>query len=255
MRFIKLSFTFILMLFFLMVSLLITLFVFNVKKKRYALSKNTSFFSNCLVSLLNIRVLLSEKDQFNHEEIKLIVSNHLSWLDIIIISSMKPCFFITSNEVKNNHFLGPFAQLAGSIFVDRKKHSQIKSEINYLSDTYNDYYPICLFPEATSSNGEKVLTFKNAMFESLMNSNVPVLSMVINYLSINYESVNAKNRDKIFWYGDMGFIESLIRVCSCKEITVNLKAISIHQSMDFNTRKELSLHLYQQINAEFLPVV
>lgn len=255
MRIIKVLTCFLLMMLYLLSSVIILIFVLNKRNKRYIFTRNTSFFSKSLIKLFNIRILLSEKELLNLEDIRLIVSNHLSWLDIIIISSLKPCFFITSYDIKNNYFLGPFAQFAGSFFVDRKRHTGLKNEIFNLSQAVQSYYPICLFPEATSSNGEQVLAFKNALFHSFLSQNTAILSIVINYLSLNYESISSQNRDQIFWYGDMGFFSSLLSICACREITVNIKPLSVTYTKDFNTRKDLSLHLYQQINAEFLPVV
>jgi 1-acyl-sn-glycerol-3-phosphate acyltransferase len=99
-----------------------------------------------------------------------IVSNHLSYIDILLISSVLPTSFVTSVEMKNTPFLGQIIQLAGCLFVERRNKKNIMNEIGDIENALNKGLNVTVFPEATSTNGEQVLKFKRSLFMNFQNS-------------------------------------------------------------------------------------
>lgn len=153
-----------------------------------------------------------------------IVSNHLSYIDILLISSVLPTSFVTSVEMKNTPFLGQIIQLAGCLFVERRNKKNIMNEIGDIENALNKGLNVTVFPEATSTNGEQVLKFKRSLFQSAVNTQVDVLPLTINYKEINKHKVSLKNRDILCWYGDMEFAPHLWNLCKQRTIQVELLA-------------------------------
>jgi len=255
MHFVKLITAFPLLISFLINSVLIRiLFPFlNIRRKFYAL--NISFYCSILLKILKIKVIFDESNRFPTQKPALIVSNHLSWLDIVIISSKIPCNFITSVEMKNNKVLGIFTKFGGSYFVERRHFNNLKREIHEISQAVKTGIPLCLFPEATSSDGTHILKFRNAMLEAFINKDLLIQPIVINYTSINNSPVTPENKDNIFWYGKMTFIPSLLRICKTKEISVSIKTLSLINAKNHDCRKQLGESIFNEINANFKPIV
>jgi lyso-ornithine lipid O-acyltransferase len=95
----------------------------------------------------------------------LLVSNHVSYVDVLVISSITPAIFIAKHEVKSWPVLGWLAQMAGTLFVDRQRRTQVGEMNSQIEAALNSGVLVVLFPEGTSSDGQTVLPFKTALFE------------------------------------------------------------------------------------------
>jgi 1-acyl-sn-glycerol-3-phosphate acyltransferase len=93
----------------------------------------------------------------------LIVSNHVSWLDIAVISSLAPVVFVAKHEVARWPFFGLLAKLQRSVFVDRKQRSKTPEVNAEIARRLTDGDPVLLFGEGTSSDGNHVLPFRSAL--------------------------------------------------------------------------------------------
>lgn len=208
--------------FFLTTIPLFPLFLVFPSTIRKFLIEIVSFYSWLFLWVLNIKVKFKQAELVNPEENYLIVSNHLSYLDVVILSSRFPACFVTSKEVKVSPFLGQIVSLAGCLFVDRKDKSNLKGEINELRDALHAGLNVTVFPEATSTNGDGVLRFRRPLFESSLATGKSILPLTINYETISLRSVSYKNRDLVCWYGDMDFFPHFMKVLEQAEISVEV---------------------------------
>ena len=99
---------------------------------------------------LGIRVFGISIDKRNIEYLepagKIIISNHMSYLDIIIYASIRPSVFISSVEMQKTPFLGFMATLGGTFFVERRDPKLIKLEIGKITELVNEGFNVYLFP-------------------------------------------------------------------------------------------------------------
>jgi len=95
----------------------------------------------------------------------LLVSNHVSYLDILVISSITPALFVAAREIRFWPLVGWLAQMAGTLFVDRQRRMQVGEMNIQIRAALDSGAVVVLFPEGTSSNGRTVLPFKSALFE------------------------------------------------------------------------------------------
>ncbi|HSQ41076.1 MAG TPA: lysophospholipid acyltransferase family protein, partial [Fibrobacteraceae bacterium] len=103
----------------------------------------------------------------------LVVANHTSWLDPIVLAHQEPLRFVTSSDTAEHRFLGWISRLAGCHFVSRKAWT-LPEELKALQKGLDNLGRFALFPEATSSNGETILPFRPSLFEIAMRAQVPV---------------------------------------------------------------------------------
>jgi 1-acyl-sn-glycerol-3-phosphate acyltransferase len=122
----------------------------------------STLFHRIMQTLLGLRI--SAKGVPSSIRPLVVVANHVSWLDIIVISSLLPAIFVTKREVAGWPVFGRLAKLKPSIFVDRNRRLQILETINSISTALGAGEAVAIFPEGTSTDGTVVLPFRSALF-------------------------------------------------------------------------------------------
>lgn len=224
--------------YFIVTPLLYPYFLINPMGARRIIRKIVSKFANFTRWFMGIRVNRIIDEDISGDEAYLIVSNHLSYTDMLAITSYYPCCFVTSVEMKNIPFLGQICILAGCVFVERRNKKNLGAEVQEITDALKSGLSVVIFPEATSTNGEEVIRFRRPLFRSALDSKVNVKPLTINYRTIEGEPVSLKNRDSVFWYGDMTFADHLWGVFKSKYIEVDL---SVGKSIETNGFEEPGL--------------
>lgn len=254
----KFFFTLLAIVFYFFVTTPLFLFmIFFPFKTKKLLSYLVHILSKVILFILNIDIELNFYTKDLKDKNYFIAANHLSYLDILVISSKIPTNFITSIEVRQTPFLGQIAMLAGCIFVERRNKKNILNEIKEIELALENNLNITIFPEATSTNGAGILPFKRPLFNAAINTNKDILPLTINYLSINGNKVDLSNRDSLFWYGDMGFIGHLYNLCFCRNIKVNLRNSNLlnYNKDNLSSLEELKDLAYLNISKQFIPII
>src|SRR6056297_846840 len=125
-----------------------------------------------------------------------IVSNHMSYIDIIPLYLNLKCTFVAKKEVRSWPLLGFMVKTMGVIFIDRSRKRDVTRVNEILSKSLNRYQGIILFPEGTTSAGEDVLAFRPSLLDYPASEEVPVY-----YSTIQYKTAEEK--------GDSPAIESV----------------------------------------------
>lgn len=223
-------------------------------RRRMRLAGNASFFAHLGLRALGIRVRARSRKRkgirvrrMNH----LIIANHLSYTDVLVVASLMPSVFITSVELKHTFPLGFFAWLGGSLFVERRNPAGLKREIEEIARVLAEGASVALFPEGTTSNGDTVRPFKNSLMTAGIRTGVSLLPVSIRYLGVNGRAVDQVTRDSVYYYGGATFFEHLPRLLRLKTIEVEctvLQPISAHQH---HTRKEIAARAHGMISAAY----
>lgn len=180
-----------------------------------------------------------------------IVSNHLGYLDIFIIAKYFPAVFVTSVEMRETKFLGEVCYLGGCHFVERRSLKKLAREIREIADSLKENMNVVLFPEAKSTNGEKVIDFKPSLFEAARRQNSVILPLCLNYKKLDEKPITLANRDEVFWYGEMSFFPHFLNLLNKKSIEVELNILSSLDSRHFKDRNELAEKTYELISKRY----
>lgn len=130
----------------------------------------------------------------------LIVTNHLSYLDILILSAIVPTMFVSKSEVKKWPVFGWFAHLGGTIFVNRRKRADVDSSLQEMRSVVESGTPLVLFAEGTSSNGTEILPFKSSLLQIAALSDT---SIHVGHISYRMEDGDA--RDEACFWGEASY--------------------------------------------------
>jgi 1-acyl-sn-glycerol-3-phosphate acyltransferase len=244
--------------FFIVVSFLIISFIAdkligNSRRKLLCFSKNASFHTRLLLFAFGVRVKYRNIDNLSTKEKNfLIVSNHLSYIDVFIIFSLVPSVFVANSELNDEFLLGTLTRYAGAVFVERRNRTKLSEEIDLISDLLNDGFNVVLFPEGTTSNGDGILPFKNPFITAAMRSVVDIVPVCVKYRRIDGEDINSTNRDDIYYYGDAKFFDHALRLLSHKSVDAEMLELEKIEVKPEHTRKELSNLAYKIISSAYL---
>lgn len=183
----------------------------------------------------------------------LLVLNHLSYLDVLVLASQAPMCFVTSVEMKESLGLGWIVRLAGCLFVERRDKRSLHKEVLEITEALKHGFHVVVFPEATSTNGEELLRFRSPLFTAAVDAGVDVKTMALNYDHIDRSPITKRNRDIVCWYGDMTFAPHVLRLCKCREIHVAISEGARLKAPHKLTSKELALQSFNEVSKIFKP--
>ena len=172
----------------------------------------------------------------------LIVSNHLSYLDILAFSAALPCVFVSKVEVAAWPIIGGFAEQAGTIFVQRKNPGDGSRANVGIADRLRIGVRIVLFPEGTTTNGEQILRFHSTMLQPAIDA-----AEVITPSAIRYELEDGNAENEVAWWGDVPVGPHMLNLLG--KCSVQARIIFGEPVLAVGDRKALALELRAQVAA------
>lgn len=112
----------------------------------------------------------------------LMVANHLSYLDILVLCATTPCCFVAKQEIASWPYFGWAARTGGTIFLDRKSMRSARHAAQEIAERLNLPVSVALFPEGTSTDGAQVLRFHSRLIDPATNAGAPITAVGIRYV-------------------------------------------------------------------------
>ena len=141
---------------------------------------------------------------------RLIVANHVSWLDVLTLGSVEPMIFLAKKEIGAPALGGRLARLQGIIFVDRGRRRCIPPVNAEMARAMVEGEPVVLFAEATTGDGNRILPFRSSHFEAVRAAaaagGAAIQPVFLDYSRIGGLPVARRDRPLFAWYGDTTFI-------------------------------------------------
>lgn len=223
---------------------------FKIQRARPYLTHLVSYVSKAALRIIGINVV--QKNIIGKfPDHALIVSNHLSYVDIFIISSRFPSCFVTSMEMKETFFLGHLCMLGGCLFVDRKNRRNIHKEVRELTYALKHKLNVAIFPEAKSTDGANVYPFKSPLLQAAIDSHSKILPLCLNYVNLDGSPITRKNHDTAFWYGDKPFFTHALSLFSRKSVDIELVVLETVEASFFETKSDLAIYLHDLIQSQY----
>ncbi len=213
---------------------------FNMRLKVYI----PKLFHKIVLKVIGVKVKLVGK--YTKIRPLILIGNHTSYLDIIILGSIMPICFIAKDEIRGWFLFGFLARMQNTIFIKRKNYKTLESLKN-INDHIKNESAVVLFPEGTTNTGKKILVFKSSLFNMFENNYILRLqNFSLCYTHVNNMPIDNRIRPQISWYGDMNMISHLANLLklSCINVTV-----VFHKSLPIAgmNRKEISSYSYKQV--------
>lgn len=186
---------------------------------------------------------------------QLVVSNHISYFDIVALGSVIAGDFIAKADIAKWPIFGIMAKAGRSVFIDRRR-SATSNARDQIQERLDAGDTLIMFPESTSGDGNHVKTFKSALFtvaeRHVTDAQGQTRAVAVQPVSMAYTRLNGLPlgvgwRPYVAWYGDMELVPHLWRIAKLGTITVE---ITFHPSVmpsEFTSRKALAAHCDQVV--------
>jgi 1-acyl-sn-glycerol-3-phosphate acyltransferase len=185
----------------------------------------------------------------------LILSNHVSWLDICVVSAISPVVFVAKSEVARWPVLGWLAKLQRTIFINRQARHQTGAATREIAGRLLGGDAVVLFAEGTSSDGVRVLPFRSALVgavhhalgNSTHHTSIMVQPMSLAYVGFGGVPMGRALRERVAWYGDADLMPHLASVLASGAVDVTVswgEAIAYDMSAD---RKAIAREAEQSV--------
>ncbi|MGO8759800.1 MAG: lysophospholipid acyltransferase family protein [Terracidiphilus sp.] len=130
----------------------------------------------------------------------LVVSNHLSYLDILILSAEMPCFFVAKMEIERWPYFGQAAQMGATLFLDRSSLASAMVVAEKMIERLKMPIPVLLFPEGTSTDGKELLRFHSRLIDPATTIGAPITAA-----GLRYSIKGGVEERELCWYDDTTF--------------------------------------------------
>lgn len=170
-----------------------------------------AWFHRTFLWLFGVRVTQSGTPPATGEP-ALVLANHVSWLDIVALGSLRPLSFVAKSEIAGWPVIGTLARLQRTVFIDRTRRTATASVNAAVADRLSGGDLIVLFAEGTTSDGTRLLPFRSSLVgaaRAALDGAAQGLDRIrLQPLAITYPRRNGlplvrAERPDIAWYGDM----------------------------------------------------
>ena len=156
-----------------------------------------------------------------------VVCNHLSYLDILLFSSVQPFIMVAKTEVRRWPLFGWLTAQAGTVYVERGGGPATYPAVNRaMAEAYASGLPVLFFPEGTTTDGtfpeSGVMPFRRGLFHSVLNGDVPLRVAGLRY-SLTEENPGASVGDDICWWGDAEFVPHLVGLLGLRGVRADIR--------------------------------
>lgn len=167
----------------------------------------------------------------------MLVTNHLGYLDVIILGSLTPAVFVARHDVRSWPVFGWLASCAGTVYIRRERRTHVGEVTRQIQTLLEAGIVVILFPEGTSSDGRTVLPFKSSLLEPATRPGLP-LSMAW----IHYELDDGDVGEEVCYWKDMTFLPHLLNLLTKRRVRATVRFADVTKPAA--DRKELAKQLH-----------
>ena len=175
-----------------------------------------------------------------------LVTNHLGYLDILVLASQVDAVFVSRSDVQSWPLLGPLTRWSGTVFLERERRAELPRVVAQMQEWLERGTQVVFFPEGTSGSGETVLPFRSSLFEAATRTSAPVRCAALRYVT---GSADPPAREVVSWWGDMDFAPHLWRLLGLRGIEANVSFVP--GAIESRDRKQAALRAHHAVTESF----
>lgn len=150
----------------------------------------------------------------------LVVANHMSWLDIVVLNAVRPCRFVSKADVKHWPVVGQLVAASGTLFIERENRRDALRVVHQMAEQLQAGDVLAVFPEGTTGDGQGVLPFHANLLQAALATDSPILPVGLAYLRGNGQALlgEAHRHDAPTYIGDTTLVVSIWRTASATDV-------------------------------------
>lgn len=173
---------------------------------------------------------------------KLIVANHISWLDIMAVHAFCPeARFVSKADVKAWPLVGQLVTAAGTLYIERERRRDALRVVHQMAEALKAGETVAVFPEGTTGSGHTLLPFHANLLQAAIATSTPVQPVALRFSEPQFSVSPAAQ-----YIGDTTLMQSLWRVACARGIVAHVRVLPAEVSAHAD-RRALTEHLRQRI--------
>ena len=149
----------------------------------------------------------------------LLVSNHISWLDILVMHAARHCRFVSKSDVKHWPLIGTLSTGGGTLYIEREKRRDAMRVVHHMAESLKAGDIVAVFPEGTTGDGETLLPFHGNLIQAAISANAPVQPVGLRFA----DRATGRNSEGPLYLGDDSFLKSLWRTLAGRPFVAHVR--------------------------------
>jgi 1-acyl-sn-glycerol-3-phosphate acyltransferase len=152
-----------------------------------------------------------------------VISNHLSYVDIVVFAAVHPCVFVSKAEVASVPVLGWMTTMSGTVYVARGRGGSALKARKAMEAVVDAGLPVVFFPEGTTSNGSGLLKFHSGLLAQAMGSSGPITAAHIRYSLTEENGADVSVTDDVCWWGDAKMLPHIFKLLGLRGVRAEVR--------------------------------
>lgn len=205
--------------------------------------KMIRIWANLLIRASGVKLeVIGQKNPDYLAKNHMLIANHMSWLDIIILVSIHVISFVAKAEISKWPVVKQIATAGSTVFINRENKRDILKANQLISHELINGKCVGLFPEGKVNNGKELLSFKSPLLEAAIQAKSKIIPVVLIY----YRE-DGSFAEETLYYG-RNLLQTVLNTLGGKNLRAKAFVLPIVESNTFSSRHELAVFLHQQMN-------
>ena len=206
--------------------------------------KMIRIWSNLLIKASGVKLKVSGQSNYDYlVKNHMLVANHMSWLDILILVSIHVTSFVAKAEIAKWPVINQIAKAGSTIFINRENKRDILHANQLISHELSAGKCVGLFPEGKINNGKELFLFKSPLLEAAIQAKSKIIPIILIYYR-----ADGSFAEETLYYG-RNLLQTVLNTLAGKNLTAHAFILPTIDAQNFASRHELALYLHQQMNA------
>ena len=182
---------------------LLVVYVIFPKLTQPQKNKRIEAWAGALLAKLAIKLIVNGKPPTTGP--MLLVSNHISWLDILVIHAAGHCRFVSKADIKHWPVLGTLTTAGGTLYIERESRRDAMRVVHHMCEALTAGDIVAVFPEGTTGNGIDLLSFHANLLQAAIVCKIPVQPIALSFI----DSATGQTSQAASFVGDETLLGSL----------------------------------------------
>jgi 1-acyl-sn-glycerol-3-phosphate acyltransferase len=152
-----------------------------------------------------------------------VISNHLSYVDIVVFAALHPCVFVSKAEIRGWPVVGWMTTMSGTVYVERGHGGSAMRARKGMQETVDAGLPVVFFPEGTTTNGSELLKFHSGLLAQAMLGSGPVTAAYLRYRLDEDNGLGVSVADDVCYWGDRKMVPHVFKFLGLRGVRVEVR--------------------------------
>jgi 1-acyl-sn-glycerol-3-phosphate acyltransferase len=152
-----------------------------------------------------------------------VISNHLSYLDIVVFATLHPCVFVSKEEIRRWPVVGWMTTMSGTVYVARGHGGSAMRARKEMQAALDAGLPVVFFPEGTTSNGSQLLKFHSGLLSQVIAGGAPVTAAYLSYSFVEDNGPDVSVANDVCYWGDRNMLAHIFKFLALRGVRAEVR--------------------------------